>query len=63
MACIRCWTRALSALNCAKLVRDWLARRDTFQKLYADRFLHRKVYVKSLQSCSRVSVGWLWLSA
>jgi hypothetical protein len=39
-----------------KLARDGFARRDAFQKLYTDRFLHRKVYAKFRESCSRVSV-------
>ena len=39
-----------------KFARDGFASRDTLQKLSADRFFHRRVYAKSLQSCSRVCV-------
>jgi hypothetical protein len=40
----------------AKLANKRFASSDTFQKLYADRFLHRKVYAKFHESCSRSSV-------
>jgi hypothetical protein len=47
--------RPLSALYRTKLARDGFARRDAFQKLYTDRFLHRKAYAEFRESCSRVT--------
>src|SRR4029453_15222733 len=43
-----------------KLAPDGFARGDAFQKLYTDRFLHRKVYAKSRESCSRVWILAPW---
>src|SRR5581483_1422329 len=48
--------RPLSILYRMKFARDWFARRDTFQKLYAHRFLHCKVYARFRESCSSVRV-------